>query len=60
MITKEKAKEALAKMPDTFSVEELIERLIFLEKIEKGLQQSADGQLKSEEEVNTALAKWFK
>jgi hypothetical protein len=36
MITKEKAKEALAQMPDTFSVEELIERLIFFRKNRKG------------------------
>jgi predicted transcriptional regulator len=47
-------------MPDEFSLEEIIERLIILEKIEKGLAQAKAGQVLSSEEVKKRLEKWLK
>ncbi|MCO5724149.1 hypothetical protein [Robiginitalea marina] len=59
MITKEKLKEHIEKFPDTFSMDELIERLIFIDKLEKRIQQSQSGEAISEDELKEDLQKWF-
>ncbi len=48
---KQRALEALAAMPDNATLDDAIERLCFLAKIEEGLRQSENGQLVSHEEV---------
>ena len=52
MLTKAKVKEQIESFPDKFTIDELIERLILLEKIEKGDKQSENGNIISEEEMN--------
>jgi len=47
-------------MPEEFSVDELIERLMVLQKIEEGQQQIQAGQLYTEEEAKQKLEKWLK
>lgn len=44
MITKEKAIEAIKSLPEEFSIEELMDRLILLNKIETGLRQGEEGE----------------
>jgi predicted transcriptional regulator len=51
MITKDKAIEAIKSLPDEFSIEELMDRLIFLNKIETGLRQAQQGETYSHEEA---------
>jgi len=61
MITKQKAIEAINDMPEKFEEEELIERIIFIAKLDKSLQQSEQGQVVSIEDVKKRLAKrWSK
>ena len=48
---KQRAIEALAALPDNATLDDAIERLCFLAKIEEGLRQSEAGQLVSHEEV---------
>jgi predicted transcriptional regulator len=48
---KQRAIEALKALPDRASIEDAIERLCFIAKIEEGLRQSAAGQLVSHDEV---------
>jgi Zn-dependent alcohol dehydrogenase len=60
MLTKTKLKEELEKFPEKFTLDELIEKLILLEKIEKGERQSENGELISESELDKEVEKWFK
>ena len=50
-MTKEKVVEAVRDLPQEFDLEELIDRLVFIEKVEKGLQQLDRGETKAHEEV---------
>ena len=52
--------EALQAMPDEFPVDELIEKLMVLQKIEEGQQQVRAGQVYTEEEAKKKLEKWLK
>ena len=60
MLTKEKVINCLQDMPDTFSMDELIDKLILLQKIETGLEQSKKGEVFSAEEAKEMLKKWSK
>lgn len=60
MLSKSKLREEIEKLPDTFSIDELVERLIFIEKIEKGISQSQKREVISETELDNEIAKWFK
>jgi hypothetical protein len=55
---REKALEALNEFPQEFNLEELIERLIFVDKVEKGIEQANKGITKSNEEVKEIVKKW--
>ena len=44
MITKDKAIEVIKSLPEEFSIEELMDRLILLNKIETGLRQAERGE----------------
>lgn len=50
----------LKEMPDEFSADELIERILLLQKIDAGLNQVKEGKIYSEEEVEQKLDKWLK
>ncbi len=52
--------ENIQDMPEEFSVDELMERLIVLQKIEEGQQQIQDGKFYNEEEAKKKLKKWLK
>ncbi len=60
MLTKTKLKEQIKSLPENFSIDELIDRLIFVEKIEKGNKQSENKEIISEKELNDEIEKWFK
>lgn len=60
MIIKEELKTQLESMPEQFTLDELVERLILLEKIQKGLDQSSRNEVLSEEEVDERVNSWFK
>jgi hypothetical protein len=51
--------EIISKLPEEVSVDEIIERLIVLEKIERGQQQVKEGKVCTEEEAKARLAKWL-
>ena len=58
-MTKATVAEAVSKLPEEFSVEDIIERLIVLEKIERARQQVRDGKINTEEQTREKLAKWL-
>lgn len=51
--------DSISKLPDEFSIEEIIERLIVIEKIEKGRQDVKDGKVNTEEQAKEKLGKWL-
>ncbi len=59
MLTKVKLKKQIDKFPEEFSIDELIEKLILIEKIESGEKQSENGELVSESELENEIEKWF-
>lgn len=60
MLTREKVNRTVKNLPDTFSMDELIDQLIFVEKVEQGIQQSESGLVISNEEVKSIIDKWSK
>ena len=58
MLTREKVIQSMAELPTEFSIEDLIERLVLLAKIESGLRQVEAGQVLSHEEVKRRVAAW--
>ncbi len=52
--------DTLKEMPDEFSADELIERILLLQKIDSGLQQVAEGKVLSEDQAEQKLEKWLK
>lgn len=60
MLEKEKVLEASQSLPDEFSIDDLVEKLIILHKIETGLQQVAEGKFLPTVEAKEKLRKWLK
>ena len=59
MLTKDKVYKSLDDLPEKFSLDELLDKLILLQKIETGLEQSDDGQIIADEELDSKLEKWL-
>ncbi len=60
MLTKAKLKEQIEKFPEEFSIDDLVERLILIEKVEIGLDQSKRGEIISDSDLDIEVEKWFK
>jgi len=60
MLTKEKIIEAIKDMPNTFSVDELLDRIMLVQKIEIALEQAEAGKVSTTEEAKKRLSKWLK
>ena len=60
MISKAKVQESIANMPENFTIDELVERLIFIEKVEQGLKDSREGNTISEKELDAKMKERFK
>ena len=60
MTEKEKVLQALKDMPDDASIQDAMERLLFLAKIEKGIVQADAGQTISHERVKERMEKWLR
>lgn len=60
MISKAKLKEQIKLLPEEFSIDELGDRLILIEKIEEGEKQSLKGDTISSGEMDKEIEKWFK
>lgn len=60
MLTKEKVIKTVSNLPDNFSLDELIDKLIFIEKVQKGLEDSLADKVYSKEDATKRLSKWLK
>ena len=60
MTVKDKVIHAVQDLPDNASIEDAMERLLFLSKLEKGIQQADSGQTITHAQVKEKMAKWLK
>ncbi|MGB7209466.1 MAG: hypothetical protein WBD27_12455 [Pyrinomonadaceae bacterium] len=59
MTIKEKMVEAVSTLPADAQIEDAMEKLLFLAKIEKGLEQANDGQTIPHDEVKQRVSRWL-
>jgi predicted transcriptional regulator len=60
MLTKTTVIKTLTRFPDNFSIDELVDKMILLEKIEKGIQDADKGRVISENELEKRIGEWSK
>ncbi len=59
MLTKEKLIKTINELPENFSVEDVLDRIIFMSKVEIGLEQSKSGNTLSTTQAKEKLQKWL-
>lgn len=60
MLSKSNVIKTIAKFPEHFSVDDLVDKMILLDKIEKGMQQADNKQIISDEELDKKIEEWLK
>jgi len=60
MITKTQLRTVSDKLPETFTIDDVIDRLIFIEKVQVGLEQSEKNIVNTKIEAEERLSKWLK
>jgi hypothetical protein len=60
MDTKQQLLKAIEELPDDANVEDALDRLYLLYKIDRGIKQADFGNLVSQEEARQRMAKWLK
>jgi hypothetical protein len=59
MTTKDKVISGIKKLPDSVTIDEILDQIILVEKIEKGIDQSNKNQIVPDDEVDQRLGKWL-
>jgi predicted transcriptional regulator len=59
LLTKRALLKSVKELPDQFTIDELMERLIVIQKVERGLKEMAEGKGVSTEEARKRLARWL-
>jgi predicted transcriptional regulator len=57
---KQNAIKVIEQLPDESSFEDIMEKLLFLQKVEAGLEDIRQGRVISHDEVKKRLAQWLK
>ena len=60
MISKTQIINSLDKLPENLTIDQVVDHLIFIEKVQKGLDDSINGRVKTKEEARQKLNKWLK
>ena len=59
MTTKQQILHAMAELPEEANIEDAVERLHLLFKIERGLAQAEAGKTVTQEEARARMARWL-
>ncbi|MCF8358386.1 MAG: hypothetical protein K9H26_06480 [Prolixibacteraceae bacterium] len=59
MITKTQIINSLDRLPENISIDQLVDHLIFVEKVQKGLDDFLNGRTNTKEEAKQKLSKWL-
>ena len=60
MITKSQIINSFDNLPENVTIDQVIDHLLVLEKVQKGLNDSAEGNTNTKEEAKQKLNKWLK
>ena len=60
MITKTQLINSLNKLPENLTVDQVIDHIIFVDKVQKGLDDVAQGRVNTKNEARDKLKKWLK
>jgi predicted transcriptional regulator len=60
MLTKDKVKKTIDGMPESFTVDQVVEELVILNKIEEGLKDIEDNRVFTTNQVKQELKAWLK
>jgi hypothetical protein len=60
MVSREKVLEAVKNMPKEFSIDDLMDKLLLLNKVEIGMDQSKNGETYTAEEAKKMIQEWSK
>jgi len=60
MLTKANVIKTITELPEHFSIDELVDKMILLDKIEKGIQQADNNQVISDDELDKKIEEWLK
>jgi hypothetical protein len=59
MTTKDKIISGIKKLPDSVTIDDILDQIMLVEKIEKGIEQSNKNQVVSDDELDIRLGKWL-
>ena len=60
MLTKEKVRKTIDRLPENFTVDQVVEKLVVLNKIEEGLKDVEQGRVFTTDQVKKELKAWLK
>lgn len=58
-ITKEKLKKEIENFPDVIEIDEIIDRLIFIQKLEERIEESDRKEVIDDADLKLEIAKWL-
>ena len=59
MTTKDKIINGIKNLPDSVTIDDILDQIMLIEKIEKGIDQSNKNQVVSDDELDKRLDKWL-
>ncbi len=60
MSTKEAALRLIERLPDDVSLEDIMYELYFRQRVDRGLRETEDGHVVSQEDVERSVAEWLR
>jgi len=59
MLTKEKVISTINNLEEPFTLDDVLDKILFIEKIEKGIEQSEKEQVISDEDLDKKVQLWL-
>ena len=60
MLTKDKVRKTIDRLPESFTVDQIVEELVILNRIEEGLKDIEEGRVFTTDQVKKELKTWLK
>ncbi len=60
MIAKSQIIHTLEGMPEKVTIDQVVDQLVFLDKVQKGISDSDNNRIHTKEEAKQRLSKWLK
>ena len=59
MLTKTQIIDSLSNLPENVTIDQVIDHLVVVDKIQKGLEDSANGRVYNKDQAKSKLKKWL-